>query len=192
MEPLTIPHVAVNALLRLSLLVSVSAVALVILLVIAVRRRFDIHSMRDVAGRLEPVDLAAFHLLTDASENEYLAECLPPHAYRQVHRLRILAALAYLTTARSNAMLLLRYAHAACLSDNCSVSEIATELFSSAMRFQILCLSVRLWLYLAYIFPLATLRLTGVVDAYAHLKSIWFRIGGLQNPGASASITASV
>src|SRR5205085_3304923 len=134
----------------------------------------------------------AYEILTDSCEDEYLAEHLTSRAHRQVRRARIRAALAYLSAARTNASVLLRYGHAASLSEDASVAQIGAELSSSAMRFQVLCFRNRLRLFVAYLFPATTLRVAGVLDGYARLKTTWYGIGLLQNSAVTGRISASL
>ena len=146
----------------MNVVVVFSTLAVVVLLAMLLVRRRSLatYSVEDMAGKAISLDVEGFKNLVAPSETVWLGTTLPGRAFRSVQRRRIVAALAYVSAAASNATLLMRVAESVRESQDQEASRAAQQLSSLALRVRFFAMMARLRLARAYVWP----SRTGLLD----------------------------
>lgn len=151
-------------------------------------RALKVRSAADLAGRVRPLDLAAFRNLTDPREAEYLQENLPGADFRRVQRARLVATAAYVRQAASNAAVLLRLGEAARDSRVPAVAEAGRLLSEQALQLRITSLSALARIGAAWVWPGLAISVPGVEESYQRVTSTVTLLGRLQQPARPSAI----
>jgi hypothetical protein len=171
-------------------LVTIGALALLLMLRIALLRHAQVGSGADLSEQIEPIDLEAFRNLVDPAEAEYLRRCLPRSQFRQVQRQRLLAVAAYIKAAARNAAVLTVIAQNALASADPFTAEAARRVVESALLLRRNSGLILIRIYLQFVWPQSGLAATPMVSAYEKLNGSAMLLGRLQNPALPIRISA--
>ncbi len=144
-------------------------------------------STEELESRLHQIDLSAFQNLTDPAETSFLAQSLPPRAFRRVQRRRIFAALQYLNALSANAAILVRMGDLASRSEDAEAAESGRALSNTALRTRLLVLRAYCYLLPQWFFP-STRQVWGpsVVAHYDELKRRLVHLVSVQHPSMTS------
>lgn len=145
-----------------------------------------------LAERLKPLDLEAFRNLIDEGEDVFLRTNLPPGEYRALRRMRLLAAVDYVSGVSYNAAVLLQFAQVARRSADPNVAKAGRRLVDSAVELRMYALLATCKLYARIAVPGATLQPVGLVDNYQRLSDGATLLGRLRNPAKRGLISSEV
>ncbi|MGH9512051.1 MAG: hypothetical protein ACRD2U_07925 [Terriglobales bacterium] len=116
----------------------------------------------DPKPHIEPLDVLAFNNLIDSAEEDFLRENLPPPVFRSIQRLRLRAAIEYVTCASRNAALLVRAGKAVSPGAGDEQARQAQELVAAAVQLRWLSVLVLALLWVKIAFPALRLSLKEV------------------------------
>ena len=112
-----------------------------------------IQSLDDWDSKKHEVDLAAFRLLLDPAEEEYLRKSLPPPQFRAFQRRRLKLALDSLDLVEKNAAMLMKLGQLAKHGANQKLAQEAEELIYGTLRLRVNLLLVKPCLWLKLLLP---------------------------------------
>jgi hypothetical protein len=112
-----------------------------------------IGSLADWEARKHEVDLAAFRLLLDPAEEEYLRTSLPPPQFRSFQRRRLRLALDSLDMVGKNAAMLMKLGQLAKSGSNPKLAQEAEDLIHGTLRLRVNLSLVQPCLWLKWLFP---------------------------------------
>jgi len=173
------------------ILVIAAVLALVVVLRVTLSRGLQVSTDRSLAAQLQPIDIAAFRNLVDPDEDDYLRRRLPAAAFRTVHRQRLLATAVYIKAANRNAAILIRMGQEAVASSNVRTADAAQQLMDNAILLRRNATVALFKIYVARVWPDASLASTPVVQRYEQLNGSAMLLGRLQNPTAPVRIAAT-
>lgn len=174
------------------ILVLVAALALIFILGITVSRSLQVTEGANLAGKIQPIDVAAFRNLIDPVEDDYLRRRLRPSEFRQVRRERLRAMAAYVQTAGRNAAILIRMGQSAFSAADPRTSEAARQLVDNALLLRRNAAFALLRIYVALAWPNSGLAATPILHGYERLNGSAMLLGRLQNPAAPVRISATL
>lgn len=118
---------------------------------------------------IEPLDVLAFNNLIDPAEENFLRENLPPSSFRDIQRLRMRAAIEYVTCASRNAALLITLGKDLNSVAEGQRSQQARELVTAAVQLRLLSILVLCLLWIKIAFPGLRLSLKEVSNMHDRL-----------------------
>jgi len=145
-------------------------------------RGVELADEASLGNRLKPLDLEAFRNLIDESEEEFLRANLSPGEYRSLRRMRLRAAVDYVSGVSHNAAVLLQFGQAARRSPDPEVAGAGRRLVDSALELRMYALLATCQLYVRIAVPGSALEPAGLVDNYQRLSDGAALLGRLQNP----------
>jgi hypothetical protein len=151
-----------------------------------------IKGLADLEGQTQPVDLLAFQNLIAADEESFLRENLSPRDFRQVQRLRMLAALDYVGRTAHNAAVLLRLGEAARASSDAQIAQAGQELMNSALHLRMVAKLAQIQLYTRVLLPTVQLSPEKLVTDYRTLTDRVAHLCQLESPAQVSRVTASL
>lgn len=170
-------------------LVVVAALALIFVLGVTFSRdRNLVHA--GLAGRIQPIDIAAFRNLVDPAEDEYLRRRLRSSEFRTVQRKRLRAAAAYVQVAGRNAAVLARIGQGALAASDPHTAEAARQLIDNALLLRRNATLALLRIYGEMAWPNSGLAAAPVLNGYERLSGSAMLLGRLQNPAIPVRISA--
>ena len=174
-----------------TLILALFGLLMMAVLLLAVRgQSVVVHSLQELEGRTQPVDLDAFRNLTDPREEEYLRQNLAPGDFRSAQRERLRAALGYVRRAAYNASILLRLGEAARRNADPEIARAAGELVESALWLRLYALQAVVLLYARIVFPDARWTFGPMASDYQSLRDGVARLCRLQLPEYTGRISA--
>jgi hypothetical protein len=173
-------------------LVIVAAVSLVVILSLAVSRSLQVSADRSLAGKIQPIDVAAFRNLIDPAEDDYLRRRLSASEFRVVRRRRLHAMAAYVQTAGRNAAVLVRMGQSALAAADPQTSEAARQLVDNALLLRRNTAFALVRIYVALAWPNSGLAATPILHGYERLNGSAMLLGRLQNPAVPVRISATL
>jgi len=179
--------------MMLSWMFALLALAAVGLLLRSVRGQgAAVHSVEELEGQTQPVDLAAFRNLMDPSEREFLRARVSAADFRRLERQRLRAARVYVRRAAHNASVLVRLGEAARASADPQVASAAQELVNSALRLRLNTLLAEFQILVRMALPATRLRGAGILEDYQVLIERVTRLSRLQRPAYTARVAAAL
>ena len=176
--------------MTLAIIIAISAaIALSIILKLAVSRRAQLSMVPNLAQQIQPIDVEAFRNLIDPAEDEYLRRRLTAGQLRVVRRARLRATAAYVQMASNNAVVLLRVAQGALLSENPRTAEAAQQLINEALLLRRNTAFALARIYVAVAWPGYGAAGSAVAERYDRLSRSATLLGRLQNPGTAVRIS---
>ncbi len=118
---------------------------------------------------IEPLDVLAFNNLTDPEEENFLRESLLPSSFKYIQRLRMTAAIEYVTCASRNAALLIRLGKNLDSAAGAARSSQARELVTAAVQLRLLSILALCLLWIKIAFPSLRLSLKEVSNMHERL-----------------------
>lgn len=118
---------------------------------------------------IEPLDVLAFNNLIDPGEENFLRENLPASSFRYIQRLRMRAAIEYVTCASRNAALLIRLGKSLGSAAGAARPSQARELVTAAVQLRLLSILVLCLLWIKIAFPGLRLSLKEVSNMHERL-----------------------
>jgi hypothetical protein len=173
------------------ILVIAAVLALVVVLRATLSRGLQVSTDRSLADQLQTIDVAAFRNLVDPAEDDYLRRRLPAAEFRMVQRQRLLATAVYVKAANRNAAILILMGQKAQASSNAHTAEAARQLVENATVLRQNASIAILKIYVARVWPHASLGSTPVVQRYERLNLSAMLLGRLQNPASPVRIAAT-
>jgi hypothetical protein len=152
----------------------------------------DVVDLATLGTRLKPLDLEAFRNLIDESEEEFLRANLSASEYRSLRRMRLRAAVDYVSGVSRNAAVLLQLGQAARRSVDPEVAEAGRRLVDSAVEVRMYALLAICKLYVRIAVPGTVLQPVGLVDNYQRLSDGAALLGRLQNPAKRGLISTAI
>lgn len=174
------------------ILVGFAGLALLFFLAWIRGKGVDVVDETSLSSRLKPLDLEAFRNLIDESEEEFLRINLSPGEYRPLRRMRLRAAVDYVSGVFYNAAVLLRFGQAAQRSPDPEVAEAGRRLVDSAVELRMYAVLALCKLYVRMAAPGAALEPTGLVENYQRLSDGAALLGRLQNPAKRGLISSAI
>jgi hypothetical protein len=174
------------------ILVVVAVLALVFFLGFTVSRSLQVPEGASLAGKIEPIDVAAFRNLINPAEDDYLRRRLSASEFRVVRRQRLRAMAAYVKTAGRNAAILIRMGQSAQLSADPQTAEAARQLVDNALMLRRNATFALVRIYVALAWPNSGLAATPILHGYERLNGSAMLLGRLQNPAAPVRISATL
>ena len=179
--------------MTLSWMFALLALAAVGLLLRSVRgQAAPVHSVEELEGQTQPVDLAAFSNLMDPSEREFLRARVSAGDFRRLERQRLRAARVYVRRAAHNAAVLVRLGEAARASADPEVAMAAQELVNSALRLRLYTLLAEFQILVRMALPATRLPGAGILEDYQVLVERVTRLSRLQHPAYAARVAATL
>ena len=172
------------------ILVVAAAFALVFILGITVSRSLQVSDGPSLAGKIQPIDVAAFRNLVDPAEDDYLRRRLPASEFRYVRRKRLRAMAAYVQIAGRNAAVLVRMGQSALNGGDPQTEEAARRLVDSALLLRRNATFALLRIYVAQAWPNSGQAGAPILQGYERLNGSAMLLGRLQNPAAPVRISA--
>jgi hypothetical protein len=172
-------------------LVIFAALSLILILRVTFSRSLQVSADRNLAGQIQPIDVAAFRNLVDPVEDAYLRHRLPPAEFRMVRRERLRAMAVYVQTASRNAVILVRMGQDALASSDARTADAARQLVDNALLLRRNATFALFRIYVALAWPDAGLAATPVLQGYERLNGSAMLLGRLQNPAAPVRIAAT-
>ena len=174
------------------ILVIVAALALIFILGITVSRSLQVSEGASLAGKIQPIDVAAFRNLINPAEDDYLRRRLPASEFRVVRRQRLHAMAAYVQTAGRNAAVLVRMGQSALAAADPQTSEAARQLVDNALLLRRNAAFALVRIYVALAWPNSGLAATPILHGYERLNGSAMLLGRLQNPAVPVRISATL
>jgi len=172
------------------ILVLAAAFALVFILGFTVSRSLQVSDGPSLAGKIQPIDVAAFRNLVDPAEDEYLRRRLPASEFRFVRRKRLRAMAAYVQIAGRNAAVLVRMGQTALHTGDPQTEEAARLLVDNALLLRRNAAFALLRIYVAQAWPNSGFAAAPILHGYERLNGSAMLLGRLQNPAAPVRIAA--
>ena len=167
--------------MNLAVLLVVAALISLLLILLAARSRLRFAD----ATQIQPVDVEAFRNVTDPRESEYLRSRLPRAEFRQIQRMRLRAAAAYVQAVGRNAVLLIGIGQLALNSGNLEAIEAASKLIDEALLLRRNAGIALLAIYIRLIWPDTGFTATAILEGYQRLSGSAMLLSRLQNPAAT-------
>ncbi len=174
------------------ILVIAAALALVFILGVTITRSLQLSEGASPAGKIQPIDVAAFRNLIDPAEDDYLRRRLPASEFRVVRRQRLRAMAAYVQAAGRNAAILVRMGQSALPAADPQTSEAARQLVDNALLLRRNAAFALLRIYVALAWPNSGLAATPILHGYERLSGSAMLLGRLQNPAVPVRISATL
>ena len=171
-------------------LVIAAALALMFILGVALSRSHQISAGH--ARQIQPIDVEAFRILVDPTENEYLRRRLSSAEFRLVQRERLRATAAYVQIAGRNAAVLIRLGQAALTASDADTVDAARRLVDNALLLRRNAAFALLRIYISLAWPNSGLAAVAVLHGYEQLNGSAMLLGRLQNPAAPVRISATL
>ncbi len=169
--------------MTLAIVIVIAALlSLVLILRIALSRSLQISASANLLTQIQPIDVAAFRNLVNATEDDYLRRRLSASHFRQVRRARLRAASAYVRVAGRNAAVLVRLGESALSTGDPRIADAARILVNDALTLRRNATFVLIRIHIALAWPNAGLAAAPVFDGYGRLSSSAMLLGRLQNP----------
>jgi len=171
------------------ILVFFAFLALVLLLTLARGHAASLKVSENPAEHIRSVDVDAFRNLIDPDEEEFLRTSLQPAEFRKIQRERLRAAAEYVSSAATNAAILLRLAEAARRGSNPATAEAAGKLIDDAIRLRFFAFHALARLYLGMVLPGTRVSSVRIAESYEQMTRRVVMLG-LQYPtrGVSAAL----
>src|SRR5581483_12470285 len=119
--------------------------------------------------QIRHVDLQAFRNLFDRQDEEYLRQHINAADFRTWQKMRIRAALEYVTWASENAALLIAIGEMAKSSSDMTVAAHGKQLANVALSLRLNCILARVKLYVTLVFPFPGFAIEPVFHRYARV-----------------------
>jgi hypothetical protein len=148
------------------------AVAFLLFLILEVRSRYFSPVDPDPGGALPIVDLEAFRNLTDPSEEAFLRRNLSPKEFRRVQRVRLRAAILYVSALSKNLGALVEVGQRARVHSSPRIAASGQEILQHALRLRVRCLATQWKLNVAIICPTLLSPSGALVDRYAQVTGL--------------------
>jgi hypothetical protein len=174
------------------ILVIVAVLALIFILGFTVSRSLQVSEGASLAGKIQPIDVAAFRNLINPAEDEYLRRRLSASEFRVVRRQRLRAMAAYVQTAGRNAVVLIRMGENAIAAADPQTLEAARQLVDNALLLRRNATFALVRIYVALAWPNSGLAATPILHGYERLNGSAMLLGRLQNPAAPVRIAATL
>jgi hypothetical protein len=172
------------------ILVVAAILSLVLIVVIASSRTWQLAGGSNLVRQIDPIDVEAFRNLINAADDAFLRESLAPKQFRVVRRARLRATAAYVSQAGRNAAVLVHIGQAAMVSSDLRTQQAAQELVNDALLVRRNAAFALLKIYAAQAWPNSALPAAGIAERYEHLSGSAMLLGRLQNPAASVRLAA--
>lgn len=169
----------------------VLVIALVTLTVGAVFVAARIRGKRVAGQPLQPLDVQAFHTLTDRDDERFLREKLVRSQFFKIKRQRIRVTFRYLDRISNNAGLVLRLGQTAQGSHDPEVQRAAARVVDLATRVRLHCMIATVKMGLEYAFPTMQLRPATLVNRYQELRENVMLLGSVQ-PQQMGAVASSI
>jgi hypothetical protein len=164
--------------------VMVSCVALLLIFYLFVAGRSTVKNLDELAARLQPLDVGAFHNLIDEREESFLRERLSSREFRSVHRERMLAAVDYAWGAARNAGILIRLAEAAKADPDPAVAAAAASLLENATHLRLYVFRTVPRLYLSMLLPYVDHAPRALAESYDMMTRQMVMLRCLRSPNS--------
>jgi len=174
------------------ILVIVAVLALIFILRFTVSRSLQVSEGASLAGKIQPIDVAAFRNLINPAEDDYLRRRLSASEFRVVRRQRLHAMAAYVQTAGRNAAVLVRMGQSALAAADPQTSEAARQLVDNALLLRRNAAFALVRIYVALAWPNSGLAATPILHGYERLNGSAMLLGRLQNPAVPVRISATL
>ena len=174
------------------ILVIAATFGLIFILGFTISRSLQVSEGSSLAGKIQPIDVAAFRNLISPAEDDYLRRRLRASEFRLVRRQRLRAMAAYVQTAGRNATILIRMGQSAQLSADPQTAEAARQLVDNALMLRRNATFALVRIYVALAWPNSGLAATPVLHGYERLNGSAMLLGRLQNPAAPVRISATL
>ncbi len=161
-------------------IVALSLLALAFLIRLAKGPRFPIVQSADHPIQIRQVDVRAFRNLIDPAEEAYLRKNLPRGEFATIHRERLKAAIAYISAASQNAVVLMRIGEAARRSPEPEIVDAGDKLVDSALRLRIFAFQAIVKLYIAILLPNVRVSARSLAEDYERMTGFGFALNRLQ------------
>jgi hypothetical protein len=169
------------------IIVALSLLALAFLIRLAKGRRFPIVQSSDHPVQIRQVDVRAFRNLIDPAEVAYLRQNLPPREFAAVHRERLKAAIAYISAASHNAVVLMRIGEAARRSPEPEIVQAGDKLVDSALKLRLFAFQAIVKLYIAILLPNVRISARSLAEDYERMTGFGFALNRLQTSAQRVS-----
>lgn len=168
------------------------AVAVIVAIALLSRRHTQIRSWHQALGELQPINTAAFRLLTDPAEEAFMRRHVAGNVLKRLLLKRQKLTIAYLSAIGTNAALLLQVAEECERSSDADVRAAAAKLTrtAGALRIQVLVLSLQLRTRVILGDP--SDRLAAARTAYESLGEAFSLLIKLQDPAAASRARAAL
>jgi hypothetical protein len=147
------------------------ALAFLLFLILQVRGRYFSPTDPDPTG-LPVVDLEAFRNLTDPEEEAFLRRHLSPKEFRRVQRIRLRAAILYVSALSKSVGALVEVGQKARLHPTPSVAASGQEILQHALRLKVGCLATQWKLNVAIICPTLLSPSGTLADRYVRVTGL--------------------
>ena len=174
------------------ILVAAGLLLAAVLLRVARGQEIAIHSLKDLEGRTQPVDMASLRNLMDPAEEEFLRLHLSPAEFRAVERQRLRAAAEYVRRAAHNAAILLRLGEAVAQQGDAEAAAAARDMANDALRLRINAILALSVLYTRRLFPGRGISLGHLAETYQHVTKRVLYLSQLQNPSHVPHVSPQV
>ncbi len=149
-----------------------------------------IEQVDDLGGKTSPVDLQAFRLLIDPTEESFLRRNLAAKQFRKVQRARMLAAAEYVRRINRNAAVLVRLGEAAREYSDPQVAAAASELVNNALQVRLFALFALAKLYSQAALPGMSFNVSDLFGRYQRLTETASLLTRLQRPAYAGRLAA--
>ena len=174
------------------ILIVAAALALVFILGLTVTRSLQVSGGASLAGKIQPIDVAAFRNLINPAEDEYLRRRVSASEFRVVRRQRLRAMAAYVQTAGRNAAVLIRMGQTALVTSDPQTSDAARQVVDNALLLRRNAAFALVRIYVALAWPNSGLAATSILHGYERLNGSAMLLGRLQNPAVPVRISATL
>lgn len=178
--------------MTLALLLTLALSLMVGMLLAARGRAASIKDLSELAGRTQPVDLAAFRNLIDPQEEKYLRSALPARLFRKVQRERMRAALGYVGAVAQNAAIVLRLGESVQNDPREEVAKVGRALSEQALRLRILAAMAAIKISVRVLVPDLQLSPEVVMEAYSRLSGEVLQLCRHQMPANITRVVAAL
>jgi len=151
-----------------------------------------IHSIEELEGQTQPIDLEAFRNLMDPAEQAYLREHVSSDDFRRLERQRLRVARVYVRRAAHNAAVLVRLGEAARASANPEIVRAGQELVNSALQLRLNALLAETQLLVRMVLPAGRPDAAALLQGYQGLIERLTRLCRLQHPAYAARAVAAL
>jgi hypothetical protein len=151
----------------------------------------QVRSLEDWEANKHEVDLDAFQILLDSTEEQYLRESLPPSEFRFFQKRRLALALRSLELVGKNAAMLMKLGQLARGEANPRLAKEAEELIYGALRLRVNLLYAQPYLWLKWLFPGWTLSVPAFEVPYEELLHYLSRVRQQRQWDRKQTLTAT-
>jgi hypothetical protein len=148
------------------------ALAFLLFLILQVRGRYFSPVDPDPGGSLPVVDLEAFRNLTDPEEEAFLRLHLSRKEFRNIQRVRLRAAILYVSALSKNVGALAEAGQKARLHPTPSIAASGQEILQHALRLKVACLATQWKLNVAIVCPTLLSPTGTLADRYVQVTGL--------------------